>query len=386
MRQALGVRHSSARHAAGDGGTIAGVYVRQILDALLALVVDAHALRPVLGPGVAELDDPSVRPPVGVAPRLFARAQRLADDPLVGLHAGQVARFRGPLAHLLASAPRLRTALEMFSAFCRMAVDTAQVRLVVSGDTAMLVLEPQGGSVAQNRHFIDYVLLGTVRACWQRAHPGLRPSEIHVRHAGRVYGDEAATAFGCPVRFGMPAYRIVFSAADLDTPRAGAAVRAAAATGPADAAPPAVAATPVRFDERVEQATRGLLVQGRPASEAEVARRLHVSVRSLQRRLGGESTSFRQVRDRVLLGLVEAQLWNPALSIKAIALGLGFADVAALSKAFRRWTGQAPSTWRARIFAHTATRPAPTGEERRAQRPPSRSVSRVGPRSTMERR
>jgi AraC-like DNA-binding protein len=65
------------------------------------------------------------------------------------------------------------------------------------------------------------------------------------------------------------------------------------------------------------------------------------------------------VRDGVLRELVEAQLWNPSLSIKEIALGVGFADVASFSKAFRRWTGQAPTRFRERVLSRAARRRGP---------------------------
>lgn len=376
---------AASRHAAG--GTIGGIYVRQIVESLGALGVDAAALRAVLDRDPSELDDPWVRLPRDVALLLFARAEELTGDHLIGLHAGQRGLFRGPLAHLFASAPRLRSALELFAHFCRIAVDTSRVELRVRGKTAIVAFHPGGGNPTANRHFVDYVLMGTIRLCWERPHPGMHPREVHLRHGSRGYGADAAAAFGCAVRFGMPTYCIVFPSAALDAPYRSASPLAAEQIERALAAlPPAAPAHPT-FAERVEQVARGLLVCGLRADQGEVARRLHVSVRSLQRRLEDEDTSFRTVREHVLRALVEAQLWNPALSIKSISLGLGFADVAALSKAFRRWTGVSPTAWRTRAVARAAHRgPSTGGRAADDQRAPRRNPSRVGPRRTIERR
>jgi AraC-like DNA-binding protein len=43
---------------------------------------------------------------------------------------------------------------------------------------------------------------------------------------------------------------------------------------------------------------------------------------------------------------VEQSLSNPSLKIEAIALSVGFSDVAAFSKAFRRWKGDSPTRYR----------------------------------------
>ena len=69
-----------------------------------------------MGRDLAGLDDPGVRLPRNVVNRLFAYAEDRTGDRLIGLHAGERARFRGPIAHLFASAPRLRQGLELYRA------------------------------------------------------------------------------------------------------------------------------------------------------------------------------------------------------------------------------------------------------------------------------
>jgi AraC-like DNA-binding protein len=117
----------------------------------------------------------------------------------------------------------------------------------------------------------------------------------------------------------------------------------------------AQAIPPPTFREGVADATRALLAEGQPTDRVAVARQLHVSWRTLQRRLEEERTSFRAIRDAVLREVVEALLSNSVLKVEAIALSVGFGEVAAFSKAFKRWTGCSPTVYRRRLAA-TATR------------------------------
>ena len=71
--------------------------------------------------------------------------------------------------------------------------------------------------------------------------------------------------------------------------------------------------------------------------------------RSLQRKLAEEGTNFRALRDAALWEAVEVLLSNPSLKIEAIALSVGFSDVAAFSKAFRRSKGYSPTRHRAML-------------------------------------
>jgi AraC-like DNA-binding protein len=79
-----------------------------------------------------------------------------------------------------------------------------------------------------------------------------------------------------------------------------------------------------------------------------------MSDRTLQRALEEEQTTFKQVRDAVLWEVVEALLSDPSLKIEAIALSTGFGDLAAFSKAFKRWAGCTPTEHRQRIIARIA--------------------------------
>ena len=113
--------------------------------------------------------------------------------------------------------------------------------------------------------------------------------------------------------------------------------------------------------EEYERVLRCAVRFGRPDLEIVVAEdmletrlgtaRLGMSVRTLQRRLEDEDSSFRAAWDQVRRARAQERLEDPSVSISQLADELGFASVAAFSKAFRRWTGSAPSTKRKRSRA-----------------------------------
>jgi AraC-like DNA-binding protein len=77
-----------------------------------------------------------------------------------------------------------------------------------------------------------------------------------------------------------------------------------------------------------------------------VARRLGVSARTLQRRLGEQGTSFAAIVDEVRRDLARREVALGKRSFGEIAFLLGFSQASAFDRAFRRWTGSTPSAYR----------------------------------------
>ena len=112
--------------------------------------------------------------------------------------------------------------------------------------------------------------------------------------------------------------------------------------------------------ERVQSAARGSfddlveLVRGHlrarrsvePMSLAEVAAQIGLHEKTLSRHLAARGTSFRIVREEVLFENAKDLLRGTRLAMGEIASALGYADPSVFSRAFRRWSGLAPSRWR----------------------------------------
>jgi len=79
---------------------------------------------------------------------------------------------------------------------------------------------------------------------------------------------------------------------------------------------------------------------------AAVARAMHMSARTLQRRLDAEGASFSEIVDVVRRRLAQRWLADEARTLSEIAFALGFSDLATFSRAFKRWTGKPPGVWR----------------------------------------
>ena len=104
--------------------------------------------------------------------------------------------------------------------------------------------------------------------------------------------------------------------------------------------------------------TRAVLTEALPSGQLgmdTVARRLGVSSRTLQRRLRGEGTSFKEMVDATRESLALHYLRSTQLTATEIAFLLGFDEATSFFRAFQRWTGTTPETLR-----HQSAGPAPT--------------------------
>lgn len=99
-----------------------------------------------------------------------------------------------------------------------------------------------------------------------------------------------------------------------------------------------------RLSDRVRQAIAESL-QGQLPIVEDIATRLIVSPRSLQRQLQEEGTSYQTLLNEVRQDLAIAYLQKQNLNKTEIAYLLGFSEVSTFSRTFKRWTGQSPSTF-----------------------------------------
>lgn len=99
------------------------------------------------------------------------------------------------------------------------------------------------------------------------------------------------------------------------------------------------------LDKRVRIQISQSLSEGVPAV-SEIASRLGMSARTLQRRLSDRGHPFQSLVDDARRELAQRLLRQTEYSLADVAFLTGFSEQSAFNRAFRRWQGQTPRSYR----------------------------------------
>jgi AraC-like DNA-binding protein len=297
-----------------------------------------------LGLREESLGDAQARVPFASYLALLERARELTSEPglgfLLGLHM-RVSAY-GHLGFAAMSASTVREAIDLAIHFAPMVSGAVGLRLRVEGGIASLIIEEHAdfGSVR------DVVVIARLAGLWRMAQAltgqdlkgtaemAIPEPPYHSRFAHLVP----------PARYEQPTNRIVMRAQALEVPL--------------------IMADPVALRlarEQCEQALAALSSGGRLVrtvrrllwkpdrgfhSLAEVAEAVHMSPRTLKRKLAFQGSSLSALlqeerRDRALLLLRSSEL-----SIDDVADRLGYWSVQNFTRAFQHWTGKTPAAYR----------------------------------------
>ena len=89
-------------------------------------------------------------------------------------------------------------------------------------------------------------------------------------------------------------------------------------------------------------------------SQVVMASWFNMTSRTLHRRLIEEGSSYREILEEVKQSLAMTYLSNSAMTIKEVSYFLGYEDERNFRRAFRRWTGESPSGYRAKLIQVSA--------------------------------
>ncbi len=163
----------------------------------------------------------------------------------------------------------------------------------------------------------------------------------------RPKGDTTAHEeyFGCPVRFGARANRLVLDCADLAIPFASYNRELLDMLSPALEKALEEHRKAQSLAERVRWLVKKRLATSRPDMKS-IAAELAMSDRTLQRRLAEEATRFQDVLAQARRELAHQYLVDGQLDMADVAFLLGFDDQNSFFRAFRQWEGDTPARWR----------------------------------------
>jgi AraC-like DNA-binding protein len=160
--------------------------------------------------------------------------------------------------------------------------------------------------------------------------------------------------FGCPVDCGAERTAIVFRASDAQLPFVTRNAELLGMLAPQFEEELRRQNSDQDFLERVRVAVQQSLTGRRPTIE-DVADELHVSSRTLQRRLQDSGSSFQRVLEEARHHLARHYLNNSVLELNEAAYLLGYEDSNSFVRAFRTWEGVPPARWREARRARAAS-------------------------------
>jgi AraC-like DNA-binding protein len=174
------------------------------------------------------------------------------------------------------------------------------------------------------------------------------PEEVHLEHAAPQAPEEHEHAFRAPIFFGRGSNRLVFRNAHLERPMPGADPRLlsllrASLTRVAQT-------TQLAFKDRLTGEIRAHLAAGE-VKFAAIAEALKMSQSALARRLEDENIGFARLVEQVRREQARLYLAQRHIAVSEIALLLGYSEVSAFSRAFKRWEGISPNQFRGAALA-----------------------------------
>ena len=326
----------------GSTTTIIATAAVAISRALEQYGGDAPAIFRAAGLDPDKMYEPNARYPIIPMRRVWQAAAHASGDPCFGL---TVAEFATPTSfHALG-----------FSWLASHTLHEAMTRLVRYHH-----IMSTGSSVALERHVDEYGLVftfqdlttdpvpyafdaymgGTLKLCRMLCGEDFAPTRINMQRREPGQSHRFAAFFGAPVQFSAPD-NTLFVDKQTALWRQPTGNQELARANDEIASGYLAGLDRNRFSNRVRSTLIQNLPTGEPSQQA-IARELATSVRTLQRKLRGESTTYKQLLDETRQYLAIRYVKQGRFAVGEIAYLLGFSEPSNFSRAFKRWTGSAP--------------------------------------------
>lgn len=336
---------------------------RPLVSGLRALGHDPVPLLAAVGVDFAVLDNADARIPMAAGVGLLARAAGTLGDDCIGLHLAEHADLRTVDVHYYAmtASSSLRAAYERLSRYQRLIHETTRIDMAET-DEGLTLRHVLPGGVAAPRQTAEFLLTAWIRTGRLVTATDWRPVEVRFAHPRPSDTSEHARLFKARAHFDAGENAVIVATSVLALPCVGAdPVLASLMDHHAGEQMRRASASGQPFPDRVRDVLAYQLREGEPRA-ATTARRLKMSVRTLNRALAGEGLTYRRLLDQLRHDLAREYLRDQRTSVGEVAFRLGFSEVSAFSRAYKRWSGETPIQTRARVTATNAVRPGPSPE------------------------
>ncbi|WP_087460103.1 AraC family transcriptional regulator [Oleiphilus messinensis] len=290
-----------------------------------------------------DLEKPDQRIPLHQYAHMWEQALILSGDPALGLHLGEKPQEEGMgvVGHIFFNNATLGKALTQFTRLYTLVNEGIRAEFETDEQRAYLRYVwdcPDAYSVP----IMERTMAVSITRAKKLIHPQLKMEFVAFAHNAPEYTAEYERIFACPIRFGEEHCCIAFKKNFLDYPL--------------PQRNPYLHQVLTRHVENLlsklrPQRTLAQQVQdlvnkqlAKNAFDAErIAKKLNMSRHTLYRKLKAEGHSYQELVEAVRQKKAMFYLKQNKYSLSEIAFLLGFSELSAFSRAFKRWTGQSPA-------------------------------------------
>ncbi|MCP5164582.1 MAG: AraC family transcriptional regulator [Pseudomonadales bacterium] len=327
-------------------------HVRALPPALRAMQAMGYSAEQCLaGTGISAQDllapDPQLEFTLDREFRFHRNLLRLSADPLLGLKLGQAYNLQsyGLFGYAFLSAPTLRQALKLLSAYGPLSFTLFRIEFRETASAGIVqfsrLVDIPDDLLA---YYVDRDLAAALVGTDPDELAPIKPVGVALMHSGQGRRQAYQRFFGCTLSFAAPRSEIRVAAAALDTPMP---LRDADTSALCQQQCQLLLARMSRRGGFVEQVRQ--LIVARPGYFPDIdyiAGKLHMTGRTLRRRLADEGSSYQQLLAEVRYQLAREYLATSSLPIEEIAALLGYSNAGNFTHAFKRWHGSPPRQFR----------------------------------------
>ena len=282
---------------------------------------------------------------------LMEEAAAYVGDPNLGLHYYEDLNFQdiGIFGYAVLNAGTLGEAFALASRYYCLFQSDVELKVSTSGDTAELSYQITARSLPYSRQDSEMTIAALVSMARLFLGTDWQPDLVCFQHAAPADTGEHHRLL-CPrVHFNQPLNKFSFPITLLDAPVSSADAKLSRSLQATLDQLLTLSQLPSENDwlKALQEQIIERLSDGVPGIE-DIAGQLHMSGRTLQRKLQKEGLGFKDLVENVRHQLATNYLSASRLSMQDIAFLLGYSELSSFHRAFKRWTGNSPAEYRKR--------------------------------------
>ena len=243
------------------------------------------------------------------------------------------------------TAPTLRASCQRAERYARVLTSVATYEVHELDDGVLMQLNRAGERTLGLRLSNEATIASVFAISQEVATDRVEPLAVYFRHAMPGSRSAHERHFGCPVHFDAERDALLFSRSSMQAPnRLGDSAVVAFFDSHLEQELAALA-DDVSLERRVRVRISTVLSDGVP-TVSDVAAHFGMSGRTLQRRLSERGRSYQALVDEARRELAERLLRDTRYPLADVAFLTGFSEQSAFTRAFRRWAGQTPRSYR----------------------------------------